>query len=158
MGSRLPGATQSRVAETNWGLKMYHHLFVYGTLKRGHGNSHRLKHAELLGPAISVNKYKLLANGGIPFMVEDEDANAQVRGELYRVGDVDLARCDNLEGHPNYYQRALRAFKLNEDTLFEAWVYLWPNHHSNDYYHELQPDERGIVEWRRGEDERGKNE
>ena len=127
-----------------------HNLFVYGTLKRGYGNNRLLKRAEILGTATSIGKYHLLA-GGFPFMIDslDQDEGARVRGEIYRVNEEELARCDRLEGHPRFYMRELRAFKLSDGTLLEAWVYLWQSHRGEHFYEVLQPDDNGIVEWRR---------
>lgn len=127
-----------------------HNLFVYGTLKRGHGNSKLLAHAEILGMATSVSKYKLL-DCGIPFMIEslDENSGACVRGELYRIDDETLARCDRLERHPRLYMRSMRAFKLSDGTLLEAWVYLKTDNDRVWHGEELQPDFNGVVEWTR---------
>tara|TARA_R100000231_G_scaffold45307_6_gene39131 strand:+ start:12694 stop:13056 length:363 start_codon:yes stop_codon:yes gene_type:complete len=72
-------------------------LFVYGTLKRGHGN-HRayLKNARFLGEAKTHRKmWGLVDLGAFPAMTYDE---LQVEGEVYEVTESELASIDSLEG------------------------------------------------------------
>ena len=72
-------------------------LFVYGTLKRGHGN-HRafLKDARFLGEAKTHRKmWGLVDLGAFPAMTYDE---LQVEGEVYEVSPSQLASIDSLEG------------------------------------------------------------
>jgi gamma-glutamylcyclotransferase (GGCT)/AIG2-like uncharacterized protein YtfP len=122
-----------------------HYLFVYGTLKRGYGNNHRLlQNAHFQGEAISVGNYKLL-NTGVPLLNDDEHG-APVRGELYQVNDVELMRCDQLEGHPHDYERKERDFTLADGTRVTAWVYLWSGR--KKFAARLQqPAEDGVLEW-----------
>jgi len=66
---------------------MSQYIFVYGTLKRGHGNHHLLKDCDLVGPG-RVKGCVLLDMGGYPGMIpargKDEKAG-QAIGEVYFV-------------------------------------------------------------------------
>jgi len=96
-------------------------LFVYGTLKSNHGNNGLLRHSTLLGKAVTQAKFGLYRNG-IPYMVDDEE-KVNVIGELYKITDITLARCDGLEGHPDFYTRKKIKVKLGEESHV-AWCYI----------------------------------
>lgn len=78
-------------------------LFVYGTLKRGYGNNRLLQNATFIGEAIT-NKPYLLFNCGFPKAVPSEEG-LPIIGEVFEVDEAQLARCDSLEGHPDWYVR-----------------------------------------------------
>lgn len=93
-----------------------HAIFVYGTLKAGHGNNGLIiQHGgKFVGPALTVDKY--LLNDGFPFVWEASRVPAtlkksiepylgQVVGEVYLLNDAGLEACDRLEGHPDFYCR-----------------------------------------------------
>ena len=82
-------------------------LFVYGTLKMGHGNNRLLEHAEYLGDS-TIPGYRLCyahGPGSFPFAIPSE--NEKIKGEIWDIKDDEdtLRRIDNLEGHPNWYER-----------------------------------------------------
>lgn len=81
-----------------------HLVFVYGTLKRGHGNYHLLEASTYIGQALTMESFTLYGDG-IPYCCREGHAPLPVRGELYRVSDEALARLDRLEGVPHHYQR-----------------------------------------------------
>ncbi|MEB3271212.1 MAG: gamma-glutamylcyclotransferase family protein [Synechococcus sp.] len=91
-------------------------LFVYGTLKRGHDNHRHLAGAPWAGEGLmaGVDLHDL---GPFPMAILGE---GRVQGELYRVGEVELARLDRFEGVPRLYRRELRP--LSDGRL--AWIYL----------------------------------
>lgn len=91
-------------------------LFVYGTLKRGHHNHHHLGAAAYAGEALmtGVDLYDL---GPFPMVIPGQD---RVRGELYRVGEIELVRLDRFEGVPRLYRRELRPLSDGRP----AWIYL----------------------------------
>jgi gamma-glutamylaminecyclotransferase len=82
-------------------------VFVYGTLKSGHGNNRLLRTAELVGSAITEEAYGFYRSG-IPFMhetpLEGHEA-VRVSGEMYDVDATTLKALDGLEGHPRWYRR-----------------------------------------------------
>lgn len=91
-------------------------VFVYGTLKRGHGNHHWLGDAPFLGEAV-LPDVVLHDLGPFPMAVPGEGV---VRGEVYGVDADGLARLDRLEGYPRLYDR--RPLLLADGR--RAWVYL----------------------------------
>lgn len=95
-------------------------VFVYGTLKRGHGNHHWLLEAPFLGEAV-LPEVVLHDLGPFPMAVPGEGV---VRGEVYGVDAAGLARLDRLEGYPRLYDR--RPLPLADGR--RAWVYLGRPH------------------------------
>ncbi|MCT0198345.1 gamma-glutamylcyclotransferase [Synechococcus sp. CS-1325] len=70
-------------------------MFVYGTLKRGHGNHHLLADEPCLGEAELPNVV-LHDLGPFPMVVP---GMGLVRGELYAQDVAALFRVDRLEGY-----------------------------------------------------------
>jgi gamma-glutamylcyclotransferase (GGCT)/AIG2-like uncharacterized protein YtfP len=95
-------------------------VFVYGTLKRGHGNHHWLAEAPFLWEAELPNVV-LHDLGPFPMAVPGEGL---VRGEVYAVDAAGLARLDRLEGYPRLYHR--QPLPLADGRT--AWVYLGRPH------------------------------
>lgn len=91
-------------------------LFVYGTLKRGLANHHRLGGACFIAEAVmeGVDLHDL---GPFPMAIAG-DGRAQ--GELYRVDGEQLALLDRFEGVPRLYERCRR--RLSDGR--QAWIYL----------------------------------
>ena len=96
-------------------------VFVYCTLKRGHGNHHWLIDAPFLGESV-LPDVVLHDLGPFPMAVPGEGS---VRGEVYAVDAAGLARLDRLEGYPRLYYR--RPLPLADGR--RAWVYLGRPHH-----------------------------
>lgn len=82
-------------------------LFVYGTLMRGQANARLLAGAPLVGPARTVAGYRLLLLQGYPALVpvRGVSGSTAVPGEIYLVGEAQLARLDEFEGHPTLFRR-----------------------------------------------------
>jgi len=78
-------------------------LFVYGTLMRGQRNHSFLGDARHLGPERTAPAYTLVSLG--PFPALRESGSTSVEGELYEVDSAILTALDQLEGHPDFYQR-----------------------------------------------------
>jgi gamma-glutamylcyclotransferase (GGCT)/AIG2-like uncharacterized protein YtfP len=90
-----------------------HRVFVYGTLKKGHGSHNCLETSHYLGPAITVDKYVMLT-GGFPVLldVHDHVESRPVKGEVYEIDNATLKSLDDLEryygpGQHNSYDRLL---------------------------------------------------
>ncbi len=99
-------------------------VFVYGTLRRGYVNHHLLRGARGLGPARTLRPYALYL-GEFPYLVEQEPVCAIV-GELYAVSPAGLRLLDQLEEHPDWYQRRQVPVSDGQGQTRQAWVYFFP--------------------------------
>ncbi|BAT57717.1 gamma-glutamylcyclotransferase family protein YtfP [Variibacter gotjawalensis] len=107
-------------------------LFVFGTLLSGydHPIAQRLHaEAEFIGPAFCRGRLYLVAH--YPGIIESNDTQDRVAGELYRVTDEALMRAlDDYEGcgvndaQPYEFARRLHAVTLDNDDV-QAWVYFY---------------------------------
>lgn len=100
-------------------------VFVYGTLKRGHGNHEWYladnPDAEYLGRCLIEGRYKMYSNGAFPMLTDGHDTSSEILGEVYDVGEETLLAMDLLEGHPDWYCR-----KKVTTPWKNAWVYTMP--------------------------------
>lgn len=81
-------------------------IFVYGTLKQGHGNHHvisQFKESELLEERATLRNYSMASLGAFPAIFPDK--GGRVLGEVYSVPDEALRPLDRLEGYPDFYDR-----------------------------------------------------
>lgn len=103
-------------------------VFVYGTLKAGHGNHEYYlagnSGAEFLGRCYIAGDYSMYTNGAFPMVVkgDDPDADRPIVGEVYAVDEATLDSLDLLEGHPEWYCREKVATPFKN-----AWVYIMPD-------------------------------
>lgn len=119
-------------------------LFVYGTLRQNYHNHAYLNTANFLGEAKTQDKFVMHFNGSIPFVSESQSIS-QIKGEVYEVDDLTLARLDELEGcYPisnnpiqfdseSWYIRKQVAVKITgADNVISVWMYFneSANHHS----------------------------
>lgn len=78
-------------------------VFVYGTLKKGFGNhNYLLGHLEPLAED-KLAGHKMYSLGGFPAIVESDNEEDVVYGELYEVNPAELRRLDGLEGYRDGY-------------------------------------------------------
>ena|SRR5690606_22055468 len=106
-----------------------HRVFVYGTLKRGHGNNRLLAHATLVGRYVTQLPLLFKCLGGFPGLVRTREYEPappprEVGGEVWEVNDEQLESLDWLEGHPSFYERQ-RIRVAGE----EVWTYILPPDH-----------------------------
>jgi gamma-glutamylaminecyclotransferase len=80
-------------------------VFFYGTLKRGGRSNHLLASQEFMAEAETLPLYRLYDHGEHPCLVEDREHGLAVRGEVWRVDETTLARLDEYEETPTYFQR-----------------------------------------------------
>ena len=80
-------------------------VFVYGTLKRNHGNwRYYLKNnSTYLGEYETDPNFTLISLGAFPGVLLH--GNNSIKGELFEVSDVQFSRIDRLEGYPSFYNR-----------------------------------------------------
>lgn len=101
-------------------------LFVYGTLKRGHGNNVLLDKATFVGRCIISTHYTLHSLGGFPGLVRTKrEQPGIVGGEVWEVDDLTLRRVDQLEGHPEWYTR-----EEVQTPFGVAWTYTLPENYA----------------------------
>lgn len=135
------------IKEVQESLEKCSKLFVYGTLQQGYGNNRLLTGVKFLGPVTSANpEFKMYASG-IPYLIGT--GKSFVQGELYdlETSAITLFRCDQLEGHPNWYRRELRNF-VYEDNTVQAWVYLIEDTHSTSRGYLEEPNDDNIIQWK----------
>jgi gamma-glutamylaminecyclotransferase len=102
------------------------YLFVYGTLMRGFGNNTILKSSQFIDSASTEEEYKLVADV-IPFLVDEP--RGYVHGELYKVNEHVLEIIDQLENHPNWYERRVINVISEVGDKYSAWTYFIHERH-----------------------------
>ena len=109
-------------------------LFVYGTLKRDYSNHALLAAAHFVGEAATTEMYGFYLGPDeyapgepkIPYLLANPkagDAAVQVRGEVWEVDSSTLAQLDELEGHPDWYQRKTITVNLASEESVSAFTY-----------------------------------
>jgi len=90
---------------------------VYGTLKKGRGNSSLLSASAFMGMQM-LEGFVMYSAGGFPVIYRQEGNFIFI--EVYEVDEATLTgSLDRLEGHPTWYRREL------VDTVFgDAWIYI----------------------------------
>ena len=96
-------------------------VFVYGTLRKGRGNYGLLERSIFVGSAVTVRKYAMYVSG-IPYVTELERETTIV-GEVYEVDEFTLDRLDQLEGHPDFYERRKIKVFLEDGRKIKAFLY-----------------------------------
>lgn len=91
-------------------------VFVYGTLKRGHGNHRLLADSTFVGEDVLAGA-TLRDYGAFPAV--ELTLGGVVHGEVYQVSHETLRQLDRLEGVPSLYQR-VRA----RTSTGAVWVYV----------------------------------
>lgn len=106
------------------------HLFVYGTLRPGsrHPMAKFLaEHARHIGPAEMPGR--LYDLGRYPGMTDAQDADDQVKGDVFQIEDAIqvLGRLDEYEGvtgdAPRLFERKSGIAKLEDGSKLTAWFY-----------------------------------
>jgi gamma-glutamylcyclotransferase (GGCT)/AIG2-like uncharacterized protein YtfP len=125
-----------------------HRVFVYGTLKRGHGNHEQfLKNAYFAGECATPPHFEMIA-ASFPVILTADPCKA-VAGELYHVDDEVLARLDALERVPTSYRRAIIDVTENGRSV-QAYVYIgterWSKIESHRPY--TSCNKRGELDWK----------
>lgn len=108
-------------------------VFVYGTLKKGHGNHGLLQSAYFVTKAKTERKMVMVQKrwAGYPHVLDIEDELAhQIPGEIYLVSSDDLKRLDNLEGYRekdpdfSHYIRIKDKFITEAGETVDASIYV----------------------------------
>lgn len=104
-------------------------VFVYGSLKRTNAAGKKFNQGLLereggkfVGPIVAPLPVRMVSMGAFPALVPVEGVTNLIHGELFEIPDDLLNLLDQIEGHPNFYQRVQYPAQLGE-----AWVYILPN-------------------------------
>jgi gamma-glutamylcyclotransferase (GGCT)/AIG2-like uncharacterized protein YtfP len=95
-------------------------IFVYGTLRRGGSNHHRMKDAGFLSTA-QVNG-RLYRIDWYPGLIPDDSASS-VHGEVFEVSREILNELDAFEG--DEYLRVKLEVRLPDHSSVETWLWAW---------------------------------
>lgn len=102
-------------------------VFVYGTLRKGGSNHFRMGDSQFVGVGrISGKMYRI---DWYPALVCGGDTS--VKGELYLVGEKELAALDAFEGitpdadEQREYRRVKAKVTLESGGTHDAWVWEW---------------------------------
>ena len=101
--------------------KSKRYVFVYGTLKEGHGNHSFLRNSIFIGEGATKNKY-IMFKLGIPYVSEKYE-HSHIQGEVYKVTPKIMRHIDLLEGHPNWYYRKPVDIVLEDGKEKLAYIY-----------------------------------
>lgn len=97
-------------------------VFVYGTLRRGGSNHHRLDGAEFV--AMATVRGRLYRIDWYPGLIADENAG-EVIGEIHQMPASMLAALDDYEG-PEYRRVEMNVRQAHDDAPpCRAWAWLW---------------------------------
>ena len=99
-------------------------IFVYGTLKKGFGLDYYLESSAYVGKA-KISGALLYSFGSIPYVVETNNEEDVVYGEVYMVEQVDGEIIDSIELASGYYVLKREA-ELDNGDKFECDVYFRP--------------------------------
>ena len=80
------------------------HLFVYGTLMRGHLRADTLRYERYIGEVQTLPQYALLDCGNYPGLVRVENDGKSIHGELYEVNSRLIEVLDRIEGSPELFR------------------------------------------------------
>lgn len=119
-------------------------VFVYGTLKKGHGNHRVLGDSEFLGEYTTADNF-ILTDCGFPYMVPNTHGEP-VSGEVYRVVDPDIMEgLDGLEGvaYGHYEHLEIDVVGLGS----KATAYIPCNETEALRYPECKFNEKGEYQW-----------
>lgn len=127
-------------------------VFVYGTLKYGHGNWRWcLSGEEYLGPAVTADRF-VMGNVGFPYIfpedkvsgLVDEELLKPVLGDLFKVSNDDtMVKLDFLEGEGTHYHRQL-VQTTHGDTV---WIYVNLDWRDMRRCYACETTESGEWEW-----------
>ncbi|XP_063809310.1 gamma-glutamylaminecyclotransferase isoform X2 [Pseudophryne corroboree] len=96
-----------------------HNIFLYGTLKKGQPNYHKMTDPKLgkavfQGTGQTVDKYPLVIaeKANIPFLLNIPGIGHHIVGEIYLVDDQMLQFLDGFECCPDMYQRTVKRIEI----------------------------------------------
>ena len=111
-------------------------VFVYGTLKSGHGNNRVLGVSKKIGDVTTAKNFRMYSNGYFPMIIRDKDGY-KITGELYEADEFTIQRLDRLEGVPHLYHRDSCTVIDCDGKKIQAYVYIYSNVENVRMYSEV---------------------
>ena len=99
-------------------------VFVYGTLRKGEANWRTLLAPAQGCSAKTESDFTMRSCGRFPIV--EIGGTTAIAGEVFLVDDATLVLLDQLEEHPNWYERIEIDVTLDSGELQRAWIYLMP--------------------------------
>lgn len=111
-----------------------HRVFVYGTLKEGHLNHHVMQR---FGTSKKLEVEAFIEGimytlGVYPAVIEGRGA---IKGEVWLVDDKTLKLLDQLEDHPDFYERKIVKLLGTEERVM---AYIMPKERLPGYARQMQ--------------------
>lgn len=104
------------------------YVAVYGTLRQGQPNHGRINKDPICETVLTCKKMFTL--GGFPIVQQTDNPDDTIVAEVYALDEKQLASCDRLEGHPDWYERKIVANiqgeLVHDDAVHPLWLYLMP--------------------------------
>lgn len=131
-------------------------VFVYGTLKYGHGNWRwALFDQTYLGRDVTEDTY-ILGDVGFPYCFPKSTFNVEmtetvshlfkpVVGDVFSVNEEAMERLDRLEGYPSHYNR----IRINTRGGHECWMYVQEDASAIYSCYQCDETQEGEWEWQR---------
>lgn len=105
------------------------YVAVYGTLRQGQGNHGRINQDPIC--EAQFHHKKMFSLGGFPIVIQTDEETDTVVAEVYALDEKQLASCDRLEGHPDWYERKIVANIQGElvpdGKVHPVWMYIMPD-------------------------------
>lgn len=93
-------------------------ICVYGSLRQNHGNwRYILSESQQLSTEVVNIPFKMVSLGGFPGLIPSTE-NHDITIEIFEVDQPTYQRVENLEGWPNFYQKALIPTSLGELEIY----------------------------------------
>lgn len=97
---------------------MKRNICCYGSLRKNHGNwRYILSESPQLSTEVVNIPFKMISMGGFPGLVPSPE-NHDITIEIFEVDEPTYQRVENLEGYPNFYQKALIPTSLGELEIY----------------------------------------
>lgn len=107
---------------------MTQRIFVYGTLKRGLGNSHYLTGQRFIGEARTEPHYRMVDAGGYPGMYQVDEGGLSIHGEVWEVDKACREKLNVLEDVVVglYTVEPVRLLAPYDQEPVTTYIYRWP--------------------------------
>lgn len=132
-----------------------YYVFVYGTLKTPGAFDGVLDGADLVKAVHYLDGYKLSDLGGCPGLIKGKETDSVI-GDIYQVDFNTILKLDQIEGHPNLYERIKVSLDINRwhweqikytPKIVEGYTYLYVNGSDQIFVPGVKKDSRVTVRY-----------